>query len=172
MIVTGGLSKSGYFILLTAILFILLLWELYYFYREITSISIPTAQSVSTTQDDDIKKAQAAYQEFSFGNIDAANIFGDFIATVDLANARETALNLKLVGVFFNNDNKKSAAVLITNGKEKTYRIGDKIMENVILSAIYKNYVVIDHAGKAELVKYPEQDFSSIELKPYAGLGR
>jgi len=70
---------------------------------------------------------------------------------------RETKLNLKLAGVFAYEPQIRAIAIMSADNKpEEAYLVGDKIIGNVTLKAVFATHVIIDNNGKDEKVKLPE----------------
>lgn len=69
---------------------------------------------------------------------------------------RKTNLNLKLAGVFAYEPQERAIAIITTSQGEEAFRVGDKIVDNVTLKAVFADRVIIDNNGKDEEVRLPE----------------
>ena len=68
-----------------------------------------------------------------------------------------TKLNLQLAGVFASDPQERAIAIISSGSAEQNaYGVGDRITGEVILKAVYPEYVVIDNRGKEEILKLPE----------------
>ncbi len=64
---------------------------------------------------------------------------------------QKTKLNLKLKGIWLDDNNYKNSYVLINvSGKDKVYKLNDSISSLAIIKDIYKNYITIDRSGTLE----------------------
>lgn len=69
----------------------------------------------------------------------------------------ETRLNLKLSGVFAYQPSERAMAIISTdNGTDEAFRVGDKIIGQTILKAVYPDHVILDNNGRDEILKLPE----------------
>lgn len=86
--------------------------------------------------------------------IAAAHLFGteaDHSAAVrQIIQAPETRLNLTLTGIVASNDGRESRALIQNAQGERPYAIGDTIVDQVKLHAIYTNRVILDRGGRFE----------------------
>ncbi len=70
----------------------------------------------------------------------------------------DTKLNLTLNGVLAYNPAQKAMAVISSNGRqEEVYAIGDKIVGNTTLQAVYPDRVIIRRSGKDETLRLPDK---------------
>lgn len=100
-----------------------------------------------------------------------ANLFGKYIAPQTLDKLKSTTLNIKLVGLVVNKEAAKSSAIIVVDGVQKTYRVGDTIMDGAKISEITNDYVVLEQNGQQELLKYPHQDLSQeLNQDPFKGI--
>ena len=65
----------------------------------------------------------------------------------------ETTLNLKLTGVWANEDG-GSATIKLADGREKRFAVGDEIVSGVTLSAVYADQVTLLRGGAREALKF------------------
>ncbi len=71
--------------------------------------------------------------------------------------APETRLNLKLKGVYAEEDENRGYALISSgSGPEKLYRVGDPLPGNSRLSSVYPDRIILEHAGKFETLRLPE----------------
>lgn len=103
------------------------------------------------------------------GSIINAHLFGAWQAPAvtqqAVDNAPETALNLTLVGLMADRDERYSRALIaIQGGEEKAYAVGDDITRGVTLQAIFPDRVILSRNGRLETLSL-ERD------KPSTGSG-
>ncbi len=64
---------------------------------------------------------------------------------------QKTKLNLKLKGIWLDDNNYQKSYVLINvSGKDKVYKLNDSISSLAIIKDIYKNYITINRSGTIE----------------------
>ncbi len=68
----------------------------------------------------------------------------------------DTGLQLELMGVFASDPAEKSFAIINQGSEQSSYGIGDKIVGEVTLEEVYKDYVILNNRGKNERLKLPE----------------
>ncbi len=148
-----------------------LVWELLPqpFPAELPSqIANPIQQAVSSTGSRQLDvEVMAAWQ--LFGSL-AAPVVKEPVKQPELTaatslegiekNARETRLALKLQGVVASSDPDIAQAVIEHKNKQARYRIGDKLPVGgrVSVAKILADRVVLDNAGKYELLKLFDKD--------------
>jgi general secretion pathway protein C len=78
------------------------------------------------------------------------------VAAVDAANAPETALQLKLDGVFASTIQSQSSAIISEQGQGigKLYRVGQQVMGGAVLSAVYVDRVLLQRNGQDEVLRF------------------
>lgn len=84
-----------------------------------------------------------------------AHLFGQYqapaVTDTTAADAPETALNLILVGLLADRDERYSRALIaVQNGEEKGYAVGDDITRGVTLQAIFPDRVILSRNGRLE----------------------
>lgn len=83
-----------------------------------------------------------------------ASLFGHYTApsaATTLLTAPETPLNLTLIGVWADDREDHSRALIASQGgDEKSYAIGDDVARGVILQAIFPDRVILDRGGRLE----------------------
>jgi general secretion pathway protein C len=67
-----------------------------------------------------------------------------------------TTLNVQLKGVFAERGDALSHAILIVDGKEQGFRVGDQLMPGVTLQGVFGDHVLLSRGGVAEKVAFPE----------------
>lgn len=72
-------------------------------------------------------------------------------------DAPETRLNLKLSGIYASEDEEEGFALISSgSGREKLYRVGDKLPGNSELSSVFPDRVILKRSGKYETLRMPE----------------
>lgn len=95
--------------------------------------------------------------------IAAANMFGDQQASAspdpsEVIDAPETQLNLVLTGIVASTQGRDSRALIKDDKNEqKPYAVGDSIINNVKLHAIYSNRVILDRSGRFETLTLEQE---------------
>jgi general secretion pathway protein C len=80
-------------------------------------------------------------------------------AEKEVIKAPETRLNLKLIGVLFDRNNKDGYAIISESNKpQKAFRKGDKISGNTILYAVEPNRVILLRNGRHETLTLIKPD--------------
>jgi general secretion pathway protein C len=76
---------------------------------------------------------------------------------VEPEDAPETKLNLVLAGVFAYQPSELALAIISSGGRgEEVYGIGDKIVGNATLKAVYEDRVIIENRGQEETLTLPD----------------
>ncbi|MCP5160155.1 MAG: general secretion pathway protein GspC [Hahellaceae bacterium] len=89
-----------------------------------------------------------------FGRVDIKLVQKEEVRPTD---APKTMLRLELNGVFLSDSPQRSAAIIAERGKDSEYyRVGDSLPGNVLLDAVYPNYVILNRAGKFEKLIFDE----------------
>ena len=85
------------------------------------------------------------------------HLFGktDVVEKVDAPIvAPETRLQLKLKGVFASSNPEKAFAIISDNkNKDKSYKLGNKIIGGAVLHAVYKDRVILKRNGRLETLR-------------------
>ncbi len=77
----------------------------------------------------------------------------------EIIKAPETNLNLKLIGVLFNRQDKDGYAIISESGKShKTFHKGDKLPGNATLYAVESNRVILERNGRHETLSLLKPD--------------
>lgn len=86
-----------------------------------------------------------------------ASLFGRYTApsaATTLLAAPETPLNLTLIGVWADDREDRSRALIASQGgEEKSYAIGDDVARGVILQAIFPDRVILERGGRLETLR-------------------
>jgi general secretion pathway protein C len=102
------------------------------------------------------------------GRIASAKLFGQMQAapgpTAAAANAPETQLNLKLLGILSSRGNNRFSRALIGDGtNEQPYAVGDQVTRGVILKEIYADRVILSRNGRLETLRLTKDQSSAPE---------
>ena len=81
-------------------------------------------------------------------------------AFLNAIKAPETSLSLKLFGVTSSED-KNFAIIGLNKSDQKEYQTGDRILDNVFLESIHKDYVTINRSGVAESLSFNKPNLIS-----------
>lgn len=108
----------------------------------------------ATSDNDTIKVDQIA----------AADLFGEQAseaqdaAAAQLIDAPETQLNLVLTGIVASSHGHDSRALIKdAKNEQKPYAVGDTVIDNVKLRAIYSNRVILDRSGRYETLTLEQE---------------
>ena len=85
---------------------------------------------------------------------------GNSNAFLNAIKAPETSLSLKLFGVTSSED-KNFAIIGLNKSDQKEYQTGDRILDNVFLESIHKDYVTINRSGVAESLSFSKPNLIS-----------
>ena len=94
------------------------------------------------------------------------HLFGDAkkqeVVVQKVISAPETRLRLKLKGVFASSISSEALAIIANaKGKDKTYKLGDKVVGGAILHAVYTDRVILKRNGKLETLSLPKSKISN-----------
>ncbi len=82
-------------------------------------------------------------------------------------DAPETRLNFTLRGVYATDDENEGYALIASSGgREKLYRVGDKLPGNIRLSAVYPDRVILDRGGRFETLRLLSTRATGSVLRP------
>ncbi len=102
----------------------------------------------------------------------ALHVFGNAAKPAAVAKApvekpkEVTKLNLQLAGVYAADPQSLAVAIISSGSAEQNaYGVGDRINSDVVLSAVYPEYVVITNRGNEEILKLPD-DVQPIATTP------
>ena len=85
---------------------------------------------------------------------------GNSNAFLNAIKAPETSLSLKLFGVT-SSEYKNFAIIGLNKSDQKEYQTGDRILDNVFLESIHKDYVTINRSGVAESLSFNKPNLIS-----------
>lgn len=86
--------------------------------------------------------------------------------TATPVSAPDTRLSLILFGVFSDKSVSNGTAIIgPLSGKQKQYRVGDKITTGVWLAEVRKDYVLLKRGGNFEALRFPKQKITGFNLK-------
>ena len=85
---------------------------------------------------------------------------GNSNAFLNAIKAPETSLSLKLFGVTSSED-KNFAIIGLNKSDQKEYQTGDRVLDNVFLESIHKDYVTINRSGVAESLSFNKPNLIS-----------
>ncbi len=72
---------------------------------------------------------------------------------------KRSMLNLTIVGIIFDKHNKKSYAIIrMASGEEKTFHVGDKLTEDVLIKRITVDGILINRNGMLESLSLPKEN--------------
>ena len=89
-------------------------------------------------------------------------LFGDYLpkqfGDVQIKNS---TLDLKVVGILFSKHPKESEVIIHTaSGTEKSFKIGDTIVDDVVIKRISANEILIMHHGQLESLSLPKNSLT------------
>lgn len=111
--------------------------------------------------------AQASIRSAEYASrIQQLHLFGqaDLSLQSQAANAPETQLNLKLLGVLAIGT-EGGMAIIGSGNSEQVYTVGDTVPGNATLKAVYLNHVLLQSGRGLETLRLPEEDGAYIEFK-------
>ena len=85
---------------------------------------------------------------------------GNSNAFLNDIKAPETSLSLKLFGVTSSED-KNFAIIGLNKSDQKEYQAGDRVLDNVFLDLIHKDYVTINRSGVSESLSFNKPNLIS-----------
>ncbi len=140
-----------------------------------TFVGLITRDSSGNLRNIDVTQAQASWQQagdiatiadrikekYLFGNLDQKAPPKKAPAPIV---APVSQLRLKVAGIYMSSEPNHSTAIISSakNRREKLYLEGDKIQNNVILHAIYKDHVIVKHNGQLETLRLPSLSTASL----------
>ncbi len=107
--------------------------------------------------------AQRIAQRHLFGKATTAQP----AVTTTPIDAPDTRLNFTLRGVYATDDENEGYALIASRGgREKLYRVGDKLPGNIRLSAVYPDRVILDRGGRFETLRLRSTRATGSVLRP------
>ncbi|MCR8923235.1 type II secretion system protein GspC [Dasania sp. GY-MA-18] len=122
--------------------------------------------------------AQQSSQHIDIEKLQSYNLFGamqagaeqqpaELVQPEQTVNAEPTRLKLQLNGVVLASNPDDALAMIVYQGKEDQYAIGDRLpVARVVLSQIYRDHVIIENAGRYESLWLFEGDKDSSPSSP------
>ena len=94
----------------------------------------------------------------AFSPATVTGLFGDVNAPTAVSQqvVVPTTLNVQLKGVFAEQGSALAHAILIVDGKEQGFRVGDQVMPGVMLKGVFGDHVLVSRGGVAEKVSFPQ----------------
>jgi len=134
---------------LLAYQFSILFWQLY------PDPNSPLTRSSTAVQHKIQVGAQQPSRLEQAEKINRAYLFGKAVVqeavTEVVEDAPETRLNYKLRGIYFSGEPELAAAIVELKPNSSFYfKIGDELAENILVSAIAQDHILIDRYGKIE----------------------
>lgn len=127
-----------------------------------TQVALPTGKAVTGLPELDV--ATVARDLFGVAERSTETTTEEVVT-----EAPETALQLRLRGVFASKDKKKSNAVIENErGEQEVYFIGDEIAghRGVVLYDVHPNRVILKHNGQFETLTMDEQVLDALVAEP------
>lgn len=102
----------------------------------------------------------------SLKDVSTYHLFGDAkkpaVVQQKVIDAPETRLRLDLKGVFATTNAAEALAIISSSkDKDKTYRIGDKVIGGALLHAVYADRVILKRNGRLETLRLPKSKVDS-----------
>lgn len=155
------------------VIIVLLIGYIAYVLAQITWLLAPQPQiksSLPTT----IQTAASSSKTINLSGIKALNLFGQYQAVADIKpkavqvqDAPETRLNLKLSGVVATQNENTAAAIIENAGRQETYGIGDQITgTRASVDQILPDRVLIKQSGRLETLMLDGFEFSKTITQP------
>lgn len=145
---------NSFLIILLAHSLATLSWDLLY---PSLSLPDPAIEESVISPSTPIKNGQGV----DFTIIAGWHLFGQADTVVSAptpVEAPETKLNLKLVGIFFAEDNTRALALIAEpNGEEHSYRVGDLLPGGARLEQVFRDYIVLQRNGRQEKLSLPKE---------------
>lgn len=147
-----------------AILALLFVWLLASLVQLITLFWPSSIEQPATVQTGSAQPAPQVSRSVDIQRLQAIPLFGEEGQPLETAttvqaeysdaelNATKTRLNLVLEGIVYTADSKSSMAVIVYQGKQDQYYIGDKLPvgSRVELVRVFIDHVILDNAGSYE----------------------
>lgn len=152
---------SAIFAVLIAYVLVNLVWLFVGDTREISNVEVVLPPGAGT-------EASNKSEEYA-NRIQQLHLFGqaDLSLLSQAANAPETQLNLKLLGILAIGT-EGGMAIISSGNSEQVYTVGDTVPGNVTLKAVYLNHVLLQSGRGLETLRLPEEDGAYIEFKAEA----
>ncbi len=117
--------------------------------------TVAAAPASNRAENNPVKLAQITAGFHLFGDVSKAPVKVEESKPAPVVT--DTSLQLELAGVFAYDPAEKAIAIINQRGKEQgAFGIGDKIVGEVTLEEVHKEYVILNNRGKRERLKLPE----------------
>lgn len=108
-------------------------------------------------------------KQFDYQLIANKHLFGMKDASVTIedipVSAPETRLSLILYGVFAGISNKQGTAIIgAKKGKQKYFKVGDKVDTGVWLAEVRKDHVLLKRGSSFEILRFPKQSSAGVKI--------
>jgi len=113
-----------------------------------------------------LKQIHSTETKSNLSHVSTYHLFGNakkhVLVQQKVIDAPETRLRLDLKGVFASTKANEALAIIASSkGKDKTYRIGDKVVGGAVLHAVYDDRVILKRNGKLETLSLPKSKVDS-----------
>jgi general secretion pathway protein C len=90
--------------------------------------------------------------------VKAQPIFGDYVPkNINEAEVKQSMLDLKVVGIMFAKDSKRSHVIIQTSsGLEQTFRVGDSLPGGAVIKGITADGMLVMRNGSLESLSLPK----------------
>jgi general secretion pathway protein C len=98
----------------------------------------------------------------SLDDILQASLFGEYVPhSLNEAHVKKSMLQVSISGIMFS-DKKQGSEVIIrlSNGEEKTYKVGDTLPGGVVIKRITADGVLVERHGILESLSLPKNDLT------------
>ncbi len=138
--------------LLFSVFIVFLLFASLHNLREIYTDSVSTQSSINIADNDSQRRLIKNGLDVELFGKYISNQFGD-------ANIRPSILDLRVIGVMFSKDKKKSQVLLhLANGAERVFKIGDIIPGGAKILLISRDGIVVSRDGILERLNLPKDE--------------
>jgi len=128
-----------------------------------TGSGVATSAGVANTSANPAELAQITAGLHMFGDASKAPVVKE--EKKEEVQVEDTGLQLELSGVFAYYPAEKAIAIISQGSEQSAYGIGDKIVGEVTLEEVHKDYVILNNRGKRERLKLPE-NVQPIAMRP------
>ncbi len=145
-------TRVGAYLVVLSLLayqFSILFWQLYP--ESNSSLTQSSSSVIRTIETGDqrssrLEQAEKISRAYLFGQAAVKEIVSEVVE-----DAPETRLNYKLRGIYFSEEPSLTAAIVELKANHSLYfKIGDEMAENILVSAIARDHILIDRYGKIE----------------------
>ena len=158
---------------ITQVIIVLLIGYIAYVLAQITWLLAPQPQ-IKSSLPVAVHSMASSSKTINLSGIKALNLFGQYQAvadnkpkTIQVQDAPETRLNLKLSGVVATQNENTAAAIIENSGRQETYGIGDQITgTRASIDQILPDRVLIKQSGRLETLMLDGFEFSKTVTQP------